>query len=90
MTKQFKFGDMVRHKKYGIGVISYTKEGATDFYVSVSYKSGFTARIKRKYLELIPHPDTVRLERIGRLAVEAMGMKFDLDEYRRQIDATVQ
>ena len=66
MTHQFKFGDMVRHKKYGIGVISYVKEGNIDFYVSFKDDSRFDAWINRESLELIPHPDTVRLDFIER------------------------
>lgn len=62
MTHQFKFGDMVRHKKYGIGVISYVKEGNIDFYVSFKDDSHFDAWINAENLELIPHPDTARLD----------------------------
>ena len=62
MTPQFKFGDMVRHKKYGIGVISYVKDGNIDFYVSFKDDSRFDAWINGESLELIPHPDTVRLD----------------------------
>ncbi|EGY53107.1 hypothetical protein [Neisseria shayeganii] len=87
MTQQFKFGDLVRHKETGnIGSVVDFKFGV----VVALHGDTHLDTFGEDELELIPHPDTVRLERIGRLTVESMGMKFDLDEYRRQIDTTIQ
>lgn len=91
MIQKFKFGDIVRHKTKGVCVV-YCVEGA---FVALINNDGETIVCTEKQyflcnelrnLEPIPHPDTLRLEKIGRLSVEAMGMAFDLDEYRRQID----
>lgn len=97
MTQQFKFGDMVRHPDFETPCVFirqyYDAETGEKTWAEVFNDDECetqTRMVTHENLELIPHPDTVRLERVGRLAVEAMGMKFDLDEYRRQIDATMQ
>ena len=88
MTQQFKFGDMVRHKEYGIGVVTTGMPNNQELYVDfnhpIAHKSYY---YPAEELELIPHPDTVRLEILGRIVIEAKGEKFDLDECRQQLDA---
>ncbi|EGY53105.1 hypothetical protein [Neisseria shayeganii] len=94
MTQQFKFGDKCYHLTGDMEVIIVSDEPVIADDGSKMWRifdEDFGYHLCSDYkLELVPHPDTVRLEKIGRLAVEAMGMAFDLDEYRRQIDETMQ
>lgn len=93
MAQEFKFGDRVRHPEIKTDCVfigqlydAETKEKTwAEVFINDEYEDT-TRLVTHEPLELIPHPDTVRLEKIGRLTVEAMGMAFDLDEYRRQID----
>ena len=66
MTQQFKFGDMVRftltNPTETVEAI-YLHEHVTDDSVAVLVTSkGFNINMPRVRLQLIPHPDTVRLD----------------------------
>lgn len=94
MTQQFKFGDLVRRKTNGAtGVVVDTKfqsvwvvfEGsvASDFYDDDEF-------------ELIPHPDTVRLDwladkhnKIGSVLLPRECVEKHLDNMRDAIDAAM-
>lgn len=62
MTQQFKFGDRVRHKEHGESVVVWTTDDTADQWVEVAYQNGKTEAYPNTDLELIPHPDTVRLD----------------------------
>lgn len=93
MMQEFKFGDRVRHPEIKTDCVFIRQWYDVDI-EKKTWAEVFnddecenqTRLVTHEPLELIPHPDTVRLEKIGRLTVEATGMVFDLDEYRRQID----
>lgn len=94
MTNQFKFGDIVRRKSDGAtGVVVYPQfqsvwvvfEGSTTS--DVDYADGF---------ELIPHPDTVRLDwladkhnKIGSVLLPRECVEKHLDNMRDAIDAAM-
>lgn len=93
MAQEFKFGDRVRHPEFKTDCVfirqwydSETQEKTWAEVFNDDECEQATRLVTHEHLELLPHPDTVRLETVGRLAVEAMGMAFDLDGYRRQID----
>ncbi|MDO4693078.1 MAG: hypothetical protein Q4A62_00405 [Eikenella sp.] len=82
MAQEFRFGDAV-HDMHDSGIVFWSNAEES----GVLWSDTESIRVvPTNSLTLISHPDTVRLEKIGRLTVEAMGMAFDLDEYRRQID----
>lgn len=61
MTQQFKFGDRVRDKTLGLGECVVIN--ASDDAVYVMNTSGdYNVVARPEHLELIPHPDTVRLD----------------------------
>lgn len=80
MTQQFKFGDLVRCEYYkSIGVVigvNKARKTAEVFFSGIDIKR----HKKMESLELIPHPDTVRLEFI------AAECDSTLDELREVLD----
>ena len=62
MTHPFKFGDRVCHKEHGESVVVWTTDDTADQWVEVAYQNGKTEAYPNTDLELIPHPDTVRLD----------------------------
>ena len=62
MAQQFKFGDRVRHKEHGESVVVWTTDDTADQWVEVAYQNGKANAYPNTDLELIPHPDTVRLD----------------------------
>ena len=62
MTHQFKFGDRVCHKEHGESVVVWTTDDTADQWVEVAYQNGKVDAYPNTDLELIPHPDTVRLD----------------------------
>lgn len=94
MTKQFKFGDLVRRKADGI----------TCFVVRASLQhiwvvfEGYTMAefCKAEDFELIPHPDTVRLDwladknnNMGSVLLPTACVEKHLDSLRDAIDAAM-
>lgn len=61
MTHQFKFGDRVIDKAFGLGecVVINTFEDCVHIR---NEQGGYNLAAKADSLELIPHPDTVRLD----------------------------
>ena len=59
MTKQFKFGDIVRDASLGVCVVINTSE---HFAYIMNSRGGYNTLANPADLELIPHPDTERLD----------------------------
>ncbi|EGZ47772.1 hypothetical protein [Neisseria wadsworthii] len=86
---KFKFGDMVRHKETGELLIVSDLEKDENNIVAMYQADAIVWSVDKDLLELVPHPDTVRLEYMGKLVAESMGMKYDAVEHRRQIDESI-
>lgn len=94
MTQQFKFGDRVKRKS----------DGAVGIVVSISFKSVLVffdgSAVSDFYdddeFEIIPHPDTVRLDwladkhnKIGSVLLPRECVEKHLDSMRDAIDAAI-
>lgn len=79
MTKQFKFGDRVIDKdtRFGECVVINASE---NFVYIMNEQGSYNTIARPESLELIPHPDTVRLEFI------AAECDSTLDELREVLD----
>lgn len=61
MTQQFKFGDRVRDTALGLGECVVINASENSVYV-MNERGDYNAVAHPETLEIIPHPDTVRLE----------------------------
>ena len=94
MTQQFKFGDIVLHKETGQkGSVIDFKFGA----VVVLHGDTHIETFDYDEIELIPHPDTKRLDwladpanKIGSVLLPAECVERHLDSLRDAIDAAMQ
>lgn len=87
--EKFKFGDIVKHIDTGeLFVVSDLGEDE-GYIVAIDQKDAVAWNVEVDDLELVPHPDSVRLEYMGKLVAESMGMKYDAIEHRRQIDESI-
>lgn len=86
---KFKFGDMVRHKETGELLIVADLEKDENNIAAMCQSDAIVWSVDEDLIELVPHPDTVRLEYMGKLVAESMGMKYDAVEHRRQIDESI-
>ena len=90
MTQQFKFGDIVRDASLGVCVVINTSE---HFAYIMNSRGGYNTLANPADLELIPHPDT---ERLDWLATQddidiTLGNTVQLKPYlRAHIDAAMQ
>ena len=94
MTQQFKFGDIVLHKETG------QKGSVIDFKFGVVVALHGDTHIDTfdyNEIELIPHPDTVRLDwladpanKIGSVILPTECVERHLDSLRDAIDAAMQ
>lgn len=95
MTQQFKFGDLVKRKSDGaVGVVVDTKFQSVYVVFEGSELSTF---YDAEEFELIPHPDTVRLDwladkhnKIGSVLLPRECVEKHLDSLRDAIDAAMQ
>lgn len=94
MTQQFKFGDLVRRKTDGAtGVVVDTKFQS----VWVVFEGGVVSDFyDAEEFNLIPHPDTVRLDwladkhnKIGSVLLPRESVEKHLDNMRDAIDAAM-
>lgn len=67
MTQQFKFGDRVKYKSLGECVVINSSE---HFCYVMNEKGDYNTIANPEELELIPHPDTVRLDFIQKNMIE--------------------
>ena len=61
MTQQFKFGDRVRDKTLGLGECVVINASDDAVYV-MNTRGDYNVVARPEHLELIPRPDTVRLD----------------------------
>lgn len=95
MTKQFKFGDRVIDKDARLGECVVIN--ASENFVYIMNEQGSYNTIARpESLELIPHPDTVRLDwladkhnKIGSVLLPRECVEKHLDNMRDAIDAAM-
>lgn len=94
---KFKFGDIVKNDRYGIGVVSFVKEGNIDFYVSWKDGKEFSCWILQDELDLIKHPDTRRLDwlanlntKTGQVLLPKECVELNLHDMRAAIDMAMQ
>lgn len=95
MTKQFKFGDRVIDKDTRLGECVVIN--ASENFVYIMNEQGSYNTIARpESLELIPHPDTVRLDwladkhnKIGSVLLPRECVEKHLDNMRDAIDAAM-
>ena len=96
MTHQFKFGDRVRDKTLGLGECVVINASDDAVYV-MNTRGDYNVVARPEHLELIPHPDTVRLDwladpanKIGNVILPAECVEQHLDSMRDAIDAAMQ
>lgn len=61
MTQQFKFGDRVIDKALGLGECVVINASENSVYI-MNERGDYNAVAHPETLEIVPHPDTVRLE----------------------------
>lgn len=92
MTQKFKFGDRVIDKAFGLGecVVINTFEDCVHIR---NEQGGYNLAAKADSLELIPHPDTVRLDwladknnNMGSVLLPTACVENHLDSLRDAID----
>lgn len=86
---EFEFGDRVKHPKYGVGfVMRHAANTVEVMFENRSYRDTQVADI-----ELIPHPDTVRLDWLEKTFGHKVVAILDLNiehTYRQAIDEAMQ
>lgn len=94
MTQQFKFGDIVRDASLGVCVVINTSE---HFAYIMNSRGDYNTLANPADLELIPHPDTARLDwladpanKIGSVILPTECVEQHLDSMRDAIDAAMQ
>lgn len=93
MTQQFKFGDIVRDASLGVCVVINTSE---HFAYIMNSRGDYNTLANPADLELIPHPDTARLDwladpanKIGSVMLPTECVERHLDSMRDAIDAAM-
>lgn len=66
MTQQFKFGDLVKDTALGLGECVVINVSENSVYV-MNERGDYNAVAQPETLEIVPHPDTVRLDYIERV-----------------------
>lgn len=66
MTHKFKFGDIVKDTALGLGECVVINVSENSVYV-MNERGDYNAVAQPETLEIIPHPDTVRLDYIERV-----------------------
>lgn len=93
MTQQLKFGDIVRDASLGVCVVINTSE---HFAYIMNSRGDYNTLANPADLELIPHPDTARLDwlanpvnKIGSVILPTEWVEQHLDSMRDAIDAAM-
>lgn len=93
MTQQFKFGDIVRDASLGVCVVINTSE---HFAYIMNSRGDYNTLANPADLELIPYPDTARLDwladpanKIGSVMLPTECVEQHLDSMRDAIDAAM-
>lgn len=79
MTQQFKFGDRVIDTALGLGECVVINTSENSVYI-INERGDYNAVAQPETLEIVPHPDTIRLEFI------AAERDSTLDELRDVLD----
>lgn len=79
MAHKFKFGDRVRDTALGLGECVVINTSENSVYI-INERGDYNAVAQPETLEIVPHPDTIRLEFI------AAERDFTLDELRDVLD----
>lgn len=66
MTQKFKFGDLVKDTALGLGECVVINVSENSVYV-MNERGDYNAVAQPETLEIVPHPDTVRLDYIERV-----------------------
>lgn len=95
MSQQFKFGDRVRDKTLGLGECVVINASDDAVYV-MNTRGDYNVVARPEHLELIPHPDTVRLDwladpanKTGSVILPTECVEQHLDSMRDAIDAAM-
>ncbi|OFK85210.1 MULTISPECIES: hypothetical protein [unclassified Eikenella] len=95
MTQQFKFGDRVRDKTLGLGECVVINASDDAVYV-MNTRGDYNVVARPEHLELIPRPDTARLDwladpanEIGKVILPGW-CSDEYDSLRDAIDAAMQ
>ena len=95
MTQQFEFGDRVRDKTLGLGECVVINASDDAVYV-MNTRGDYNVVARPEHLELIPHPDTERLDwladpenTIGKVMLPGW-CSGEYDSLRDAIDAAMQ
>lgn len=96
MTKQFKFGDRVIDTALGLGECVVINVSENSVYI-MNERGDYNAVAHPETLEIVPHPDTVRLDwlankhnKIGSVLLPRECVEKHLDNMRDAIDAAMQ
>lgn len=96
MTHKFKFGDRVMDKDTRLGECVVINASEKFVYV-MNEQGNYNVLTRPESLELIPHPDTVRLDwladkhnKIGSVLLPSECVEKHLDSMRDAIDAAMQ
>lgn len=96
MTQQFKFGDRVIDTALGLGECVVINVSENSVYI-MNERGDYNAVAHPETLEIVPHPDTVRLDwladthnKIGSVLLPRECVEKHLDNMRDAIDAAMQ
>ena len=96
MAHQFKFGDLVKDTALGLGECVVINVSENSVYV-MNERGDYNTVAQPETLEIIPHPDTVRLDwladkhnKIGSVLLPRECVEKHLDSMRDAIDAAMQ
>lgn len=96
MTQQFKFGDRVIDTALGLGECVVINVSENSVYI-MNERGDYNAVAHPETLEIVPHPDTVRLDwfadkhnKIGSVLLPRECVEKHLDSLRDAIDAAMQ
>lgn len=95
MTHKFKFGDLVKDTALGLGECVVINASENSVYV-MNERGDYNVVARPESLELIPHPDTIRLDwladkhnKIGSVLLPIECVEKHLDSMRDAIDAAM-
>ena len=96
MTQQFKFGDRVIDTALGLGECVVINVSENSVYI-MNERGDYNAVAHPETLEIVPHPDTVRLDwladkhnKIGSVLLPRECVEKHIDSMRDVIDAAMQ
>lgn len=95
MKQQFKFGDLVKDTALGLGECVVINTSGNSVYI-MNERGDYNAVAQPETLEIIPHPDAVRLDwladkhnKIGSVLLPRECVEKHIDSMRDAIDAAM-